>query len=95
MSVPVKGQLPIRMVIPVKKDIPIHETLKLKFNSPVKAHLKNVFRVPIDTLVSSDITLDQKLTIPIKQALMSVPPLGPASRSAYDGEFYRHWTRSN
>jgi len=69
VSVPVKGQLPIRLVIPVEKDIPIHETLRLKFNSPVKAHLKNVFRVPIDTMVSSDIALDQKLTIPIKTSI--------------------------
>lgn len=68
-EVPVKGTIPLDMVIPIKHDFHIQDTIAVKSKNPIPFPMKYTFDVPVDIMLKGDIPIDEVISVPIKSQI--------------------------
>ncbi|KQC06012.1 MAG: hypothetical protein APR62_08745 [Smithella sp. SDB] len=65
-DVPVKGVIPLNMVIPLKHDFHIKDTLAVKPQEALPFPINSIFDVPLDFVLRGKVPIDGMMTVPIK-----------------------------
>jgi len=66
MNVPVKGVIPLNMVIPLKHDFHIKDTLAVKPQAALPVPVNSIFDVPVDFILRGKLPIDGMMSVPIK-----------------------------
>ena len=69
ISLPLKGNIPIKLDVPIDLKVPLNQIVHLKFDAPVKAVLKQNLRLPLDATLNTNIPIKGHLNVPVKTAL--------------------------
>ena len=65
-DVPVKGVIPLNLVIPLKHDFHIKDTLAVKPQESLPFPINSVFDVPLDFMLHGKIPIEGTISVPIK-----------------------------
>jgi len=65
-EVPVKGVIPLNMVIPLKHDFHIKDTLAIKPQEALPFPVNSVFDVPLDFVLKGKVPIEGMISVPIK-----------------------------
>jgi hypothetical protein len=65
-DVPVKGVIPLNMVIPIKHDFRIKDTLAVKPKESLPFPINSIFDVPVDFMLHGKVPIDGMISVPIK-----------------------------
>ncbi|KFZ44524.1 hypothetical protein DS62_00540 [Smithella sp. SC_K08D17] len=69
IDVPVKGVMPLNLVIPLKHDFHIKDTLAVKLQESLPVPINSVFDVPLDFVLHGKTPIDGMLSVPIKDTV--------------------------
>lgn len=65
-DVPVKGVIPLNMMIPLKHDFHIKDTMAVKPQESLPFPINSVFDVPLDFILHGKVPIDGMISVPIK-----------------------------
>jgi len=65
-DVPVKGVIPLNIVIPLKHDIHIKDTLAVTPQESITFPINSIFEVPVDFTLKGEAPIDRTISVPIK-----------------------------
>lgn len=65
-DVPVKGVIPLNLVIPLKHDFHIKDTLAIKPQEALPFPINSVFDVPLDFVLKGKVPIEGMISVPIK-----------------------------
>lgn len=64
-KLPLRGDIPIKLMVPVDLDIPVDTAIRFVYSGPVDIGLDQTVYPPVDTVLHSRIHLDQDVSAPI------------------------------
>ena len=65
-EVPVKGVIPLNMMIPVKHDFHIKDNMAVQLQEPIAVPINSIFDVPVDFILKGYVPIDETISVPIK-----------------------------
>lgn len=69
VSLPIRGDIPIKTNIPVHFTIPIDQKVRLKFVAPVTANIEQRLNIPLKTTIDARVPVHGVLQVPVKSQL--------------------------
>ena len=80
ISIPLRGKIPIDIIVPVDLEIPIDQLVNLDFVTPVTARIDQMLTVPLKTTINASVPIDSDLDVPVLNQLKAVVnlPTGPS-----------------
>lgn len=69
ITLPVKGNIPIKMQVPIKFTVPVNQQVHLTFDAPAQAKLKQDLHVPLNAKINATIPIHGTMQVPVKSDL--------------------------
>lgn len=81
LTLPVRGDIPIKALIPVNLDIPVDQRVKVQFTTPAEVNIAQSLTVPLKAVIESVVPINTQLSVPVQSALhakVTIPQPVPA-----------------
>lgn len=69
LTLPVRGQVPVKAMVPVKLDVPVDQMVRIRFTAPTDVRIKDAVSVPLKANISAVVPIHSEMKIPVKSAL--------------------------
>lgn len=69
ISLPIKGNVPIKAEVPINLNIPVKDEVPLQFTAPVTLKLRDAIRAELDTTLDTQIPIQGTLELPVTSEL--------------------------
>lgn len=69
LTLPVRGDIPVKTVVPVSLDVPVDQMVRIRFTAPTEVRIKDAVTVPLKTRVSAVVPIHSEMKIPVRSAL--------------------------
>lgn len=71
LTLPVRGDVPIKAMIPVNLDIPVDQRVRVQFSTPADVRIDQPLSVPLKTVIDAVVPIRSQLRVPVQSALQA------------------------
>jgi len=71
LTLPVRGDVPIKAMIPVNLDIPVDQRVRVRFSTPADVRIDQPLRIPLKAVIDTVVPVHSQLRVPVQSALQA------------------------